>query len=232
MQFGADLINLGWKDSCLGAADYSWVSKLLPAQLEWVMYYWSFVDMWTERKDLHMSHSVKSCIWKCIFSIGKPIPPGMYLGRHFRARFPWYIRVPCKERLFSRVYLVQDLDQLWWLCWLLLLSVQPHQRHAYSKPTFLLLLLAGMKVFSRRGLWLWDGGPIQLFGLKLAFMNFLKCYQFISHSGQRTGLWKVTHNHYNQSLRETLIARNCNHEFTVWRGCACFIEARGAFMTL
>lgn len=56
-------------------------------------------------------------------------------------------------------------------------------------------------------------------------MNFFKCYQSISHSGQRSSLWKVMRDHYNQCLRRTLIAYHFNHEFTVWSGCACFIRA-------
>lgn len=148
MRFGADLINLGWKDSCLGAADYSRMSKLLPTQPEWVMYYWCFVDMY--RTKIFTWVTVWRAIFESVFffSIWKPIPPGMYLSLYWRSRFLWYVCVICKESLFSRYDLVQDLDQLWWLCRFFLLSVQPHQLYTYSKLAFI-LLLAGMRVFSR-----------------------------------------------------------------------------------
>lgn len=65
MRFGADLINLGWKDSCLGAADYSRMSKLLPSRLEWVMYYWCFVDMY--RTEIFTWVTVWGVIFESVF---------------------------------------------------------------------------------------------------------------------------------------------------------------------
>lgn len=75
MRFHVDLVNLRWKDSCLGAADYSQMSqstpqekqkktktaKLLPTQPEWVMYYWCFEDMYRTKIFTWVTH------WIAIF---------------------------------------------------------------------------------------------------------------------------------------------------------------------
>lgn len=139
-------------------------------------------------KDLYTSHNMKSYIWKYFFSLHmKARTPGMYPGLHWRSWFPWYAHVVCKERLFSRYDLVQDLDQLSWLCWFFLLSVQPHQLYTYSKPTFLLLLLAGMKVFSRHGPVALQWATYPIVWPHISIHEFSQMLPI--HLAFRTGLW-------------------------------------------
>lgn len=141
MWFGADLINLGWKDSCLRAADYSRTSKLLPTQPEWVMYYWCFVDMY--RTKIFTWVTMWRAIFESVFFPYESLTPGNCIGdRDSHGTSVSYIK-----RAFSpgKASLVQYSDQRWWLCRFSLLSVRPHQHYTYSKTTFLLLLLAGIQ---------------------------------------------------------------------------------------
>lgn len=186
-------------------------------------------------KDLHMSHSWKELYLNFFYFFPYEcmhVPPGMHLGLHRRSRFPWRLRVVCKENLVSHLGPCARLGPA---LMVVFGSSDCQDKHiSFTPPPNLVLCLwLKWRVFlAGGGLWLWGGWPIQEFGLALAFMNFFKCYRSISHSGQRSSLWKVMRDHYNRCLRRTLIAYHFNHEFTVWRGCACFIGARRAFKRL
>lgn len=183
MRFGTDLINLGWKDSCLGAADYSRMSKLLPTQPEWVMYYWCFVDMYRTKIFIWVT------IWRAIFE-------SIFFSLHMKARTPRNVSWPASE---IRVPMVRP-------CCMQrepFLQVWPRARRSNShgcvgssycqynhisltptpNPPFFFYVWLELKFLVDKDLWLCGGQPIQRFGLTLVFMNFLNHCQSISHSG-------------------------------------------------
>lgn len=136
-------------------------------------------------KDLYMSHNMKSYIWKHFFfsPYESPYPQECILaciGDHDSHGTPMsYAKSTsspgmtlCKTWTSSHGCVGSSY------CQYNHISFTP-----IPNPPFFFYFWLEWKFLVDIDLWLCSGQAIQWFGLTLAFMNFLKCYQSISHSG-------------------------------------------------
>lgn len=115
MRFHVDLVNLRWKDSCLGAADYSQMSQSTPQEKKKKQKQPSYflpsrnesctIDAWrtcTGQRSSHESHIGELYLnMDFFFPWNSSYPRGIGLGPPQRSRIPWNVGVVWVESIFS-----------------------------------------------------------------------------------------------------------------------------------